>query len=121
MKDLSKLADMTARITADNPEIAEQSETPDIYQPVRSANRNPNMRLNPDIELLRRSPRLNTAQNELLDRPSERQRIDQSKQAPPRVPTPEPETFQPRQDTAPPRVQQASARTAPPRMPEGAT
>ena len=54
MKDLQSLASATARITAANPEIAEQHAPPEISQPVRSANRNPNMRLNPEIEHLRR-------------------------------------------------------------------
>ena len=54
MKDLQSLASAAARITAANPEIAEQHATPEISQPVQSANRNPNMRLNPEIEHLRR-------------------------------------------------------------------
>ena len=92
MKDLTQLAEMTARDRTDNPEIAAQRETTDISQPVRSANRNPNMRLNPAIEQLRCSPRLNPAHIELLDgahKYSEQQRVCQCRQAPPRVPTPE--------------------------------
>ena len=78
MKDLQSLASVAARITAANPEIAEQRAPPEISQPVRSANRNPNMHLNSVIEHLQRSPRLNKTQMEILDRVSKRERVRQS-------------------------------------------
>ena len=86
MKHLQALANAAASITAAHPEIAEQ-----ISQPVLSANQNPNMRLNPPIEHLRRSPRLNNIQPDL--RPMETankvrvliKKLQQQKQAPPRV------------------------------------
>ena len=59
MKDLKLLANAAAHITAAHPEIAEQRAPIEISQPIRSANCNPHMRLNPVIEQLRRSPRLN--------------------------------------------------------------
>ena len=61
MKDLTILAETTARIVADHPEIAGQQAVPELSQPVRSANRNSHMRTDshPVIEQIQRSLRLN--------------------------------------------------------------